>query len=50
MKSEEKKHTAEIFAMDTVIGITSYGDMAQKSIEEATKVIRSFITEHSAIV
>ncbi len=40
-QEKNKKHTAEIFAMDTVIDITAYGEKAQKGIEEATKVINS---------
>ena len=39
--SDDHKQTTQIFAMDTVIDITAYGEKAQKAIDEAAKVIRN---------
>jgi len=38
---KENKHTAQIFALDTVIDITAYGENAQKAVDAAKKTIQN---------
>jgi len=42
--SDDDKKTTQIFAMDTVIDITAYGEKAQNGIDQATKVINELDT------
>ena len=41
-KPEETPSTAEIFAMDTVMNVTVYGEEREKAVDEARKIIREY--------
>lgn len=41
-KTAETPATAEIFAMDTVMNITVYGEEREKAVDEARKIIREY--------